>query len=74
VAWNLSGWYDSSLRSESPPKGPQSRKVASMLDAPVAHPWRRFVRLSVRGLIVLVLVIGAGLAWLGPLATPGWGI
>ena len=30
----------------------------------VARPWRRFVRLSVRGLIVLVLVMGAGLGWL----------
>ncbi len=30
----------------------------------VARPWRRFVRLSVRGLIVLVLVIGAGLGWM----------
>jgi internalin A len=28
---------------------------------PVPHPWRRFLRFSVRGLIVLVLVIGAGL-------------
>ena len=30
---------------------------------PVARPWRRFLRFSVRGLIVLVLVIGAGLGW-----------
>jgi Leucine-rich repeat (LRR) protein len=30
----------------------------------VSHPWRRYLRFSVRGLIVLVLLIGAGLAWL----------
>ena len=28
------------------------------------HPWRRFLRFSVRGLIVFVLVIGAGLGWI----------
>jgi len=32
-----------------------------MLTAPVSRPRRRIVRLSVRGLIVVVLVIGAGL-------------
>jgi internalin A len=31
---------------------------------PVARPWQRFLRLSVRALIVVVLVIGAGLGWL----------
>ncbi len=31
---------------------------------PIAHPWQRFLRFSVRGLIVLVLVIGAWLGWL----------
>ena len=31
---------------------------------PVCRPWRRFLRLSVRGLIVLVLVIGGWLGWL----------
>jgi hypothetical protein len=30
----------------------------------ISHPWRRFLRFSVRGLIVLLLVIGAGLGWL----------
>ena len=29
-----------------------------------SRPWRRFLRFSVRGLIVLVLVIGAGLGWI----------
>ena len=31
---------------------------------PVSRPWRRFLRFSVRGLIVLVLVIGGGLGWI----------
>ena len=35
-----------------------------MSAVPVARPWRRFLRFSVRWLIVLVLVIGAGLSWL----------
>ncbi len=30
---------------------------------PVSHPWRRFLRFSVRGLIVFVLVVGAVLGW-----------
>jgi hypothetical protein len=35
-----------------------------MPSGPVSRPWRRFLRFSVRGLIVLVLVIGAGLGWI----------
>ena len=31
---------------------------------PVARPWQRFLRFSVRGLIVMVLVIGVWLGWL----------
>jgi hypothetical protein len=31
---------------------------------PVLYSWRRFLRFSVRGLIVLVLVIGGGLGWI----------
>jgi hypothetical protein len=31
---------------------------------PVSHPCRRFLPFSVRGMIVLVLVIGAWLRWL----------
>jgi Leucine-rich repeat (LRR) protein len=31
---------------------------------PALHPCRRFLRFSVRGLIVVVLVIGAGLGWI----------
>ena len=31
---------------------------------PASRPWRRFLRFSVRGLIVAVLVIGLGLGWI----------
>jgi internalin A len=31
---------------------------------PVSRPWRRFLRFSVRGMIVLVLVIGVWLGWI----------
>ena len=31
---------------------------------PVSRPWRRFLRFSVRGLFVLVLVIAAALGWI----------
>jgi hypothetical protein len=31
---------------------------------PASHPWRRHLRFSVRGLIVIVLVIGTGLGWI----------
>jgi hypothetical protein len=34
-----------------------------MRAGPVSRPWRRFLRFSVRGLIVIVLVIGVGLGW-----------
>jgi internalin A len=30
----------------------------------ISHPWRRFLRFSVRGLIVFVIVVGAGLGWI----------
>jgi hypothetical protein len=30
----------------------------------VLHPWRRYLRFSVRGLIVVVMVIGVGLGWI----------
>jgi internalin A len=35
-----------------------------MLAGPVSRSWRRFLRFSLRGAIVLVLVIGAGLGWI----------
>ncbi len=31
---------------------------------PASRPWRRFLRFSVRGMIVLVLFVGAGLGWI----------
>ncbi len=34
-----------------------------MPSEPVSRPWRRFLRFSVRGLIVVVLVIAGGLGW-----------
>ena len=30
----------------------------------VSHPWRRYLRISVRGLIVLVLLVGSWLGWI----------
>jgi hypothetical protein len=35
-----------------------------MLDGPGSRPWRKLLRFSVRGLIVFVIVIGAGLGWI----------
>ncbi len=35
-----------------------------MAAEPASRPWRSYLRFSVRGLIVLVLVIGAGLGWI----------
>ena len=32
--------------------------------APVSRPWRRYLRFSMRGLIVLLVVIGVALGWL----------
>jgi hypothetical protein len=34
-----------------------------MPTGPASNPWRKYLRFSLRGLIVLVLVIGAGLGW-----------
>ena len=31
---------------------------------PVSRPWRRFLRISLRGMIVVVLVVGGWLGWL----------
>ncbi len=35
-----------------------------MPDGPVSHHWRKYLRLSGRAILVLVLVMGAGLGWL----------
>ena len=45
-------------------EGPKSRKVGTVSSGPISRPWRRFLRFSVRGLIVVVLLIGGGLGWL----------
>jgi hypothetical protein len=31
---------------------------------PITHPWRKYLRFSARGLIVVVLVIGVWLGWI----------
>ena len=43
---------------------PDPGKWRTMPAEPVLRPWRRFLRFSVRGLIVVVLVIGMGLGWI----------
>jgi hypothetical protein len=40
----------------------RARRVATILTDPVLYRWRRFLRFSVGGLIVLVLAIGIGLS------------
>jgi hypothetical protein len=35
-----------------------------MASVPVSRRWKRCLRLSVRGLIIVVLVMGAGFGWL----------
>jgi hypothetical protein len=37
---------------------------STMMVSPTARPWRRFLRFSVRGLIVAVLAIGGSLGWM----------
>jgi hypothetical protein len=37
--------------------------MSTTLANPASRPWRRFLRFSVRGMIVLVLVIGGWLGW-----------
>ncbi len=38
--------------------------MSTTLAKPVSRPWRRFLRFSMRGMIVFVLVSGIGLAWM----------
>jgi hypothetical protein len=38
--------------------------VTIVASATVPRPWRKFLRFSVRGLIVIVLVIGGWLGWI----------
>jgi internalin A len=47
--------------------GRRSRPIpesSSMPAEPDSHPWRSFLRFSVRGLLVLVLLVAAGLGWM----------
>jgi internalin A len=70
AAWALvaqeiaASWYDLSRRCERTMQGSRSENLASMPGEAALHPWRRLLRFSVRGLIFLVLVIGAGLGWI----------
>ena len=57
-------WYDPSSGSKSLSEGFQCRGVCTMLTGPVSRSWQRFRRISLRGLIILVLAIGAGLVHL----------
>ena len=48
----------------TPERRGSGEKVAAISAVPVGRPWRRFLRVSVRGLIVLVLVTCAWLGWI----------
>src|SRR5277367_1772029 len=56
-------WYDAMLSRFASSGFPWSRRLATMPAGPVSRPWRRYLRISMRGLILLVLVIGACLGW-----------
>jgi hypothetical protein len=38
--------------------------MANMTDAPVSRPWRRYLRFSVRGMVIIVLLIGGRFGWI----------
>jgi hypothetical protein len=63
-------WYDQSCGRDSRIKCLQAESVANMATAADSHPRRRFLRLSIRSLIVLVLAIGAALGWIVRQAHP----
>src|SRR5262245_4232675 len=42
--------------------------MSTNLTAPASRSWRRFLRFSVRGMIVIVLVFGGGLGWFAHVA------
>jgi Leucine Rich repeat len=46
------------------PRSPVPKRMVTMTTNPVLRPWRRYLRFSIRGLIVLVLFSGGGLGWL----------
>jgi hypothetical protein len=41
----------------------RTQTLAIMPTAAVARPWRKYMRISVRGLVVAVLVLGGGFGW-----------
>jgi Leucine Rich Repeat (LRR) protein len=57
-------WYDLSQGNKVPSDDLQYPGVGGMSDGLVSRPWRRFLRYSVRGLILLVLVVGVWLGWI----------
>jgi hypothetical protein len=57
-------WYDLTQGCEPYINGSRSPKVATMRAETVSRPWRRFLRFSVRGLIVVVLMAGVWLGWI----------
>jgi uncharacterized membrane protein len=60
----MGSWYDLTCWGESPPESIEPERVTTMPAVAVSRPWQRFLRLSVRGLVVLVLVMGAALGWI----------
>ena len=56
--------YDQNRGSSSRTESLQARSTATMGAGPASRHWRRYLRFSLRGLIVVVLVIGVGLGWI----------
>jgi Leucine-rich repeat (LRR) protein len=63
-AWQASFRYDLGCGPESRVLDLPAEKAAKMVAEFASGSLRRFRRISVRGLIVLVLMIGAGLGWI----------
>ena len=58
-------WYDLTRGANQLEMLPNPGKRPTMPAEPVPRPWRRYLRFSVRGIIVVVLVVGG---WLGCLS------
>ncbi len=56
--------YDQNWGRSSRTESLQARGTATMGAGPASRHWRRYLRFSLRGLIVVVLVIGVGLGWI----------
>ena len=59
---SILGMFD--LRNRVTSRGSRPRRLSTMPAGRASRPWRRLLRFSVRGLIVLVLSIGLGTGWL----------